>query len=60
MIFRPISLPVQQLQSKEKKYTGKGQNSQVKPVGLQDKDVFKIKTPTQSTDGATEGARGDN
>lgn len=46
MIFRPVSLPVQQLRSKEKKYAGEGQNSQVKSVVLQDKDVFKIKTPT--------------
>jgi hypothetical protein len=60
MIFRPISLPVQQLRSKEKKYAGEGQNSQVKPVVLQNKNVFKIKIPTQSTNGVTEGARGVN
>jgi hypothetical protein len=60
MIFRPISLPVQQLRGKEKKYAREGQTSQVKPMVLQDKDVFKIKTPTQSANGAIEGARGVN
>ena len=41
MIFRPIFLPVQQLQDKEKKYAGEGQNSHVKPVVLQDKRCFQ-------------------